>query len=614
MIGFVLADTLTRSGNSAATRDQNTPIADLYGKPVRRMDLYRINEQRQRANRFLALADPRAGANYFGGTSTRELVDAMILEHEADRLGIPNDARFANEWLNKVTNGAMNAASFEYILSKFNNEVGGEALLGDLASQIRIQQAQQSVVSPIITPLDVFQTYRDQSERASFKVVPVEVNAFIDKVGEPTDEQVQALYDRGKDRLPDPNSPEPAFKEPRRVKVELLSIDSIKLAESIKATLTEADLKALYESRKADFPVDDELPVDLFQGEPALTPARYVPFADVRDTLASSRSRELAEEQINDKFNKIKEDVIDAFSDKYHDYQDDINERKKLGESVEGAKLPTPTDLSDVAKQNGLEHETTPLLDKDGARANGRLSEAKVSLGQGGDRRTFADIAFDTKLPLFDSFELVDVLGRRYLGRRIEDVPAHVEPLEKIRSQVVAAWKAEAARPLAQKAAEEFAAAIKKDGGTIKGLTFENRPVIDIPSITKLRPGMPIPPQFPGDFQFQRGPATPNELPQIPRAGQELADTLFGLKPNEVAVAPDLPKKTYYVMTLNQREPASFATLFGPNGSLSSFYSETRTDVLTRNLTDGMTRLREEAGLKPDWTPPDETRDAEAAE
>ena len=614
MIGFVLSDTLTRRSNSDANRGQNTVIAELYGKPIRRVDLFKINEQRQRANRFLGLANSGVGPSAFGGTSTRELVDALILEHEADRLGIPNDARFANEWLNKVTSGSMNASMFEFILSRFGSDIGGEALLTDLAGQVRIQQAQETIAATIVTPLDVFRTYRDQAEKASFKIVPVEVNAFLDKVGEPTDAQIQAIYDRGKDRLPDPNSPEPGFKEPRRVKVELVSISSVELAKQIEATQSEADLQALYETRKTDSPVDNELPVDVFLGEPSLTPARYVAFEAVRETLAKARSIELADEQITDKFAKVRDDVIDAFSDKYHDIEDDIAERTKLGEPVGDVKRPTLVGLGDVARQNGLDHETTPLLDINEAKANGRVSEARVSLGQGGDRRTFADLVFEPKLFLYDGFELVDPLGRRYLGRKINDEPSHVEPLKAIRPQVVAAWKAEQARTLARKAADDIAATIRKDGGTIKGLTVEDRPVIDIADVTKLRPGQPIPSRFPGDFNYTFGPAVPNDLPQIPRAGADLTNTLFGLKPGEVAVAANLPEKTFYVMALERRLPVSFATLFGPTGSLSSYLGETRTDLLTQSYTEGMARLREQAGLKPDWSPPGEDRDDQAAE
>ena len=89
--------------------------------------------------------------------------------------------------------------------------------------------------------------------------------------------------------------------------------------------------------------------------------------------------------------------------------------------------------------------------------------------------------------------------------------------LDEVRDQVVRAWKLEKARPLAQKAAEELAAKVKAQGGEIKDLIVDGRPVIAIESVTKLKPGMPIPSQFGGQFRFQRGPATPTELPRSPR-------------------------------------------------------------------------------------------------
>ncbi len=39
----------------------------------------------------------------FGGYSTRELVDALLLKREADRLGIPDTPEFAQSWLKQMT-------------------------------------------------------------------------------------------------------------------------------------------------------------------------------------------------------------------------------------------------------------------------------------------------------------------------------------------------------------------------------------------------------------------------------------------------------------------------------------------------------------------------------
>ena len=105
---------------------------------------------------------------------------------------------------------------------------------------------------------------------------------------------------------------------------------------------------------------------------------------------------------------------------------------------------------------------------------------------------------------------------------------------------------------------------MKSEGGQLKDLTIDNRPVISIDSVTKLKPGLPVPSQFGGQFRFQRGPATPTEFSEIRQAGQTLIDALFALKPGEVAVEPDQPRSTYYVLTLEKRDPVSFMALMGP--------------------------------------------------
>ncbi len=100
----------------------------------------------------------------------------------------------------------------------------------------------------------------------------------------------------------------------------------------------------------------------------------------------------------------------------------------------------------------------------------------------------------------------------------------------------------------------------------ILGGTVDDRPVLAIDEVTKLKSGMPVPSQVNGEFRFERGPATPTELRQIPEAGPNLLDALFALKAGEVAVAPDLPETSFYVMTLDKRHPVSYMALMGPSG------------------------------------------------
>ena len=608
MIGFVLSDTLPRWMNSGGRSTEDLLVAELYGKKIHLSDLGQMNEQRQRANRFMVYVD-RSGSgntNYFGGTTRSELIDALILEHEANRLGIPRSIEFARQWIDQQSNHTMNAAIFEFALSRFDSKVGGEQLLSDLAGQIRIRMARDEIALPIVTPLDVYRNYRDQTERTSFKVVPVLAESFTGKVGEPAEAEVAELFEKYKDVLPDPKSPTPGFKVPRQVKVESLSVDLNAIARKIKDKLPEDEIKSYYEGRKGEFPMDGELPVDLFKGAPELTPARFLPFSVQRDSMADALAREKANEEIQEMFGTIRDDFIDKFADAYHKVEDDIADAKKDGASTDGLVLPKPDDLAGVAKKYGLTHEVTPMLDRREAEHYGRISLSQAGTGRSADSKKFANVVFDPKTQLYEGFELNDILGDRYLVRKIADSPAHVADLKDVRDRVVRAWKLDKARPLARKAADELAAKIKSGGGQIKDLSVDGHPVTAIDSATKLKPGMPIPPQFMSQFRMQRMPPTPTDLPQVPDAGPTFIESLFALKPGQVAVEPDLPQGTYYVMALDKRDPVSYMALMGPNGSLAGYWSETQMDVMRKAYSEGMSRLRDQAGFKPDDYPAEE--------
>jgi hypothetical protein len=159
MIGFVLSDTLPRWMNSGGMNDRDLEVAELYGKKIHLSDLGVMRQKRQLANQFMANADRFGNMNFFGGLSRAELIDALILEHEADRLGIPGSAEFGREWIDQQTDHAMNAGIFEAILSRFENKISGNELLIDVASQARILLARQEIAMPIMTPLDVFRNY-----------------------------------------------------------------------------------------------------------------------------------------------------------------------------------------------------------------------------------------------------------------------------------------------------------------------------------------------------------------------------------------------------------------------------------------------------------------------
>jgi peptidyl-prolyl cis-trans isomerase D len=608
MFGFVVSDSLPKLlSPSYGGRDQ--PVATLFKQTVYRSALNAMVEQRTMANMFVAELGYR-GQNMFGGTKDREIVDALILQHEADRLGIPGGPELGREYLKALTGGQMNSSLFEAKLSRLNGRVSGTQLLSDIGNQVRLMRVRALFGSPLVTPYDIFKSYREQNERVSAKLVEVPVDKFLAKVPEPSPEEIQSMYETYADVLPDPARETPGFKAPRRIRFDILSIDGNALVRSIQDKLTEPELRTAYENRKSDYPEPSELPRDLFAGQAELTPPVLKPFNEVRSVLAVALAEERAQALISDKFAKIKDEVLLPFSDEYLTAVDELEEARKQNPKATRI-LPTPPSLEEVATREGLNYEQTKPLSQEEADKYGQISGAEVGMTRRGSGRRFADEFFDPRKRLFEPEELTDLLGTRFLARKIEDMPAHVVPLDQVSSEVSLAAKTVKARALAEKAAQELADGLTKKEGALKDATFEGYRVVTIPPITR-KQAVFLPSQF--QLQFETPPPEDTPIVEVPHAGEAFRDAYFGLQKGSIATAPNNPKTIYYVMTLERREPATFAALYAPNGDELRYKTSAQRQAGRQLIDDWMAWLRRQAGLKSDWVPPDEARAKTAGE
>jgi peptidyl-prolyl cis-trans isomerase D len=608
MFGFVVSDSLPRLlSPSYGGRDQ--PVVTLYGQKVYRSALNAMVEQRTLANMFVGELGYR---NLFGGTKDRDMVDALILQREADRLGMPGGPDLGQEYLKVISGGQMTSRVFEVLLSRLNNRVGGEQLLRDIGNQVRLMRVRALFGSPLVTPYDVFTTYRDQNERVSARLIEIPVDKFLAKVPEPTAADIEAMYQSYKDVLPDPAHETPGFKVPRRIRFDILSIDGNARVRSIKDRLTESELRTAYENRKSEYPEPSELPRDLFAGLPELTPPVPKPFDEVRSVLALAVAEDRAQAEIAEKFNRIKDEVLIPFSDEYSTAVDELAEARKQNPNATKA-LPTAPSLEELAKREGLSYEQTKPLSQAEADRYGQISGAEVGMTRTGGGRRFADEFFDPRKRLFEPEELTDLLGTRFLVRKIEDTDAHVAPLDDVRSEVVLAWKTKAARVMAEKAAQDIADGLKKKGNAIKDATFEGYRVVVIPPITRRQSSLM--PSVPGQFQFESAPVENTPIVEVPHTGEAFRDAYFGLQAGSTAVASNQPRTIFYVLAFERREPATFATLYSAPNNDEYRYKISAQRQASRQLSDDwMGWLRRQAGLKADWVPPDEAKAKPTAE
>jgi len=613
MFGFVLSDSLPKLlSSSNVGRDR--AVVTLYGKTIYQSDLDAMAMQRSNANQFFSQLYPYRGATPFGGLKTRDLVDALILQHEADRLGMPTGPEMGKDLLKQVTQGLMTRDLFEELLSRFNNRVSGEQILSDLSNQVRLGKVRGLLGNPMVTPFDVFRAYRDQNEHVSAKVVEVPVEKFLAQVPKPSSQDIESYYDQYKDVPPSSDRATPGFKIPHQIQVEILSLDGNALARGLRDQLTEAELRTAYENRKQEFeqvshPERGDLPQDLFAGQPELTPPVIKAFNEVRSTLASTLAEEKAQALILEKFAKLKDNDLIPFADQYQTALTDIEEAAKQGTKTK-VTLPESSNLKALAKSEGLAYDLTPMLSREAAERYGLISGAELGLGRldlarlRGNRK-FAEEFFDPKTSLYEPEELTDSTGTRYLARKIKDVAPRVPSLDEVRPQVELAWKMNKARPLAQKAAEQLAEDLKKKGATIKDNAVAGYRVLSIPARARRSPSREET-LLPSRFDMEQLEDTP--MPEVDQPGPTFREAYFSLEKGSVAVAANQPETVYYVLALDRREPATFATLYARNGEEFRYKMIARQQAERELYEHWMGWLRQQAGLKADWIPADEAK------
>jgi hypothetical protein len=188
----------------------------------------------------------------FGGTdSTEDLLDFMVWRHQADRLGIvlvEDDVRklinrdAVVDVLTKRFDQDERIKGFLNARKQRNRDLTVADLVTALTDEYRVVLAQVALLgqgpgvfaygeSPAEqqpwapTPAEYLRYYREHRTRLDVTLLPVPAEKFLDKVqGSPTEEDLQRLFAKYKDKLPAPDSDTPGFTEPRRARVQYLSV------------------------------------------------------------------------------------------------------------------------------------------------------------------------------------------------------------------------------------------------------------------------------------------------------------------------------------------------------------------------------------------------------
>ncbi|MEZ6122365.1 MAG: hypothetical protein R3C49_04225 [Planctomycetaceae bacterium] len=215
----------------------------------------------------------------FGYDGARDVILGRLLREEARRLGITVDKSMVGDYLKRATSEKL--TSEDYVAIRNNLAYQGRAITDDqlqqiLADEIQARMAYQTLTTRTSTlppgPEVYWQFYRRLNVRQQVLTAALDVNDFVDQVGDPTDAQVEELFREFSRKLPNEVEPgSPGFRLPLRAKLAYLEIDSAAIEAGLEPVSDEAVEKYYQDNKESslirrevtpDFPADTDKPAE----------------------------------------------------------------------------------------------------------------------------------------------------------------------------------------------------------------------------------------------------------------------------------------------------------------------------------------------------------------
>ena len=161
--------------------------------------------------------------------------------------------------------------------------------------------------------------------------------------------EVKQLYEDGKDRYPDPTSPEPGFKRRKEIAFAYLKIEDERFLEKAKAEVSEEDIKKHYEENKDDFKVPELPPAE--EEKPKAKPEAK-PDEDPEAKPKAKSADSDAEDDVPNKEESPKSPATDENTERAPTAKDGPSEGEESGAPAE------PKPATEAAKPKETEEKT----------------------------------------------------------------------------------------------------------------------------------------------------------------------------------------------------------------------------------------------------------------
>lgn len=304
MVAFVFLDPLMKYMGRSARQENPVVVKTTYGV-LTQSELYSMVESRKLVEFFLkrltaaavneqvkaGRLDPRdqfqSEGDLYGFWHQRlterskpgpeeSAIETLVLSRRAGQAGMVVSDRAINDLLDQITSKSLSSRQISELVGGL--QTGHKVSIGRIFDSIRVEMLASKFAELFaqslrdIPPAQRFEYYLRLNRRAKAEVMPLAVADFTAQVADPSADELQKFYDEYKERFPDPTSPEPGFKQPKRAAFQYLKADYAKFQEEFKPQVTEDEIREYYEKNKAQFRVVE--PEDKDQAKDAESDAK----------------------------------------------------------------------------------------------------------------------------------------------------------------------------------------------------------------------------------------------------------------------------------------------------------------------------------------------------
>lgn len=264
MITFVVGSQLEQLLAPARNQGRNELVATWSGGKIHEEDVYKLRARHQRVQAFLqgiarattqAGGQPRMAMALRPISSERELVNSLLLQDQAKKMGILVDDASVRSYINdfcsyQLTDAQINDIAHDATGNTVSRDELYEQLKRELSAQEAILAMNSDRVAGNISVADAWDYHGRLFRRMSIEAYPFETAAYLDEVkGSPNEGEKRKIFEEFRLNNPDPDSSEPGFYRPLKLAFAYAKVDMAPFLEEAKKKITEEQIKTEYETQ-----------------------------------------------------------------------------------------------------------------------------------------------------------------------------------------------------------------------------------------------------------------------------------------------------------------------------------------------------------------------------